>query len=596
MLKARRHTTSRNLNQLGGGCAVLFGLPFILIGLAVGLYLYLPVMNSWWSARGWEEVPCRIESAELKTSRGSEGDATYQVEASYHYEFDRRSYHGDKVSFSGGSDNIGDFQQQVFKRLRECKDQNLPFRCFVNPSRPEQAVLFRDLRWGLALMMSIFPTVFPLAGFLVSVGGWLQARKARINYRLSVQNPDKPWLWKQEWAGGVVRGSYDGLPFTLGGGCWIMVVQLPLALAVVLGGELAKSTLALLALLPSALALILLRFAWLRIKVRMVFGRPSLRLGSLPVRPGAVMAGELLFERSLSPVSAISVRVMCQRHITRVSGDSNNTAKETIWECTKMLSAAEARREVGGGFALPLRIDIPKGLPCSEQGETSIVMTEGERHVWTMEVGSSNGSKLAMLLLPVFASHNEVQSDEAVAEAPVETVTLSLEDLMSRLKARGIQSGFDQAGLPLFIDCSQARNRSTGLFLLFFGSVWMTAFLVMNANGAPLIFRLFWGITSPLILGGALWSLLHRRRIEFDAGRLNILNSFGPFYSWRENFEPRHITGFVYDTHLQSGSRFYYRVRAETIFGQKKTLADGITESLTAETLVRHLEQWRKRG
>jgi hypothetical protein len=37
-------------------------------------------------------------------------------------------------------------------------------------------------------------------------------------------------------------------------------------------------------------------------------------------------------------------------------------------------------------------------------------------------------------------------------------------------------------------------------------------------------------------------------------------------------------------------------VRAETIFGKTKTLVDGITESVTAETLARRLDEWRKQN
>jgi hypothetical protein len=44
---------------------------------------------------------------------------------------------------------------------------------------------------------------------------------------------------------------------------------------------------------------------------------------------------------------------------------------------------------------------------------------------------------------------------------------------------------------------------------------------------------------------------------------------------------------------MQSGNQFYYRVRAETTFGKTKTLIDGITESVTAETLAKRFEEWR---
>ncbi len=573
---------------------MLFGLPFILAGLAVGVFLYFPAISSWWSARGWEEVPCWIESVELKSSTSDEGGSTYSVAASYHYDFDRRRYHGDEVSFLGGSDNVGDFQEMAFQQLKVWEGKDQPFRCFVNPSKPEQAVLFRDLRWGLLLIMSIFPTVFPLVGFLVSIGGWLQSRKERQKQKLAAQHPDEPWRWRSEWEGDTIRATKDGLPFILGVAGWILAMQLPLALAVIVGGKITKSGLALFALLPALLAWIPLHIAWKRVKSRLALGRPSLQLRRFPARTGTVLEGDLRFNRVLSPMNTISVHVLCQRHVTRQSGDSRMTAKETIWEHTEVLSAAEARRD-SSGVVLPLRIVIPRGQPASALDEASIATTDGEQHVWTLEVSSPQSGRPVVLPLPMFAAEGGAEEDAATS-FPAEVVALSTDDLVSRLQARGVRAEFDSNGIPVLIDCPAGRNRSMSWFLLLFGSIWFAAFVFMTYQGAPLIFRLIWGITSPLILGSGLWTLLHSRRVELTAGELRILNRIGPFYSWRETFEPRHFTGFAHDSNMQSGNQFYYRVRGETIFGQKKTVIDGITESVTAEMLAKRLEQWRKRG
>lgn len=596
MLRSSR-SSARSTKQLSGGCAVLFGLPFILAGVAVGVFLYFPAISSWWSSRSWVEVPCWIETAELKASRGSKGGTTYRAEASYRYEFDRRSYHGDQVSFFSGSDNMGDFQQHAFQQLQSAKGKKRPFRCFVNPSKPEQTVLFRDLRWGLLLLMSIFPTLFPLAGCLVSVGGWRQSRRTAQMARLRTQHPGAPWRWRPEWMGEKICPEPDPLPFILGVAGWILLVQLPLAFAVILGGEIAKSALALLALIPAALACIPFFFAWRRIRTQIAIGRPVLLLKQVPVSPGHPLTGELMLPRAPSPLSTLSLRVLCQRYITRNSGDSHATAKETIWEHSATLSAAEARRDVDG-VALPLRIDIPSGLPCAAVGEASIVTTEGEQHVWTLEISSSAGGRPVVLPLPVFGSAAAAteSAEEAASFQPEPPPLLSTDDLLLRLKARGIEMELDAGGMPSFIDCPAGRNRYVGLFLLLFGLIWSAGFLFMQAKGAPLIFRLFWGITSPLILGGSVWTLLHSLRLEINTRELRILNRVGPFYSWLEIFEPRHITGFIHDSNTQAGNKFYYRVRAETIFGKTKTLVDGITESVTAETLARRLDEWRKQN
>jgi len=593
-MSARFRSSPRSNKQLSGGCAALFGLPFIIAGLAIGWFLYFPVISTWWSARGWEEVPCWIEKAEMKTSRGSKGGTTHKVEASYRYQYRGRTYHSDEVALTGGSDNIGDFQERANAQIRAFVGKDRPFRCYVNPAKPEQAVLFRDLRWGLMLLMSIFPMVFPLAGFTVAIGGWLQSRDVSLSKQLSAQHPGEPWRWQREWAGDAIIASKDGLPFILGIAGWFLLVQGPLALAVLVSGEISTSPLSVLALLPSLLALIPLWFAWQRVKTRLATGVPGLQLKQRPFVPGQALEGELRLDRVLSPLTNINVHVLCQRQITRSSGDSRTTAKETIWEHTLTLSAAEARREISG-VALPLRIDIPRGLPCTLVDEAATAAADTERHVWLMEISSAQGGKPATLPLPVFGTAQDAQAAETAAY-DVEAIAPDTEQLETRLQKNGVHAEFDAAGVPVLIDCPPGRFRGMGIFLLIFGAFWFAAFVFMVKQGAPWPFRIIWGITAPLILGLGLWTLLHRRRVEIAADELRIVNSIGSFYSWHETYAPRHIVGFTHDTNMQAGNQFYYRVRAETTFGKTKTLIDGITESVTAETLAKRLEDWRKRG
>ncbi|MCB1277628.1 DUF3592 domain-containing protein [Prosthecobacter sp.] len=589
-----RHS-SRQSKQLSGGCAVLFGLPFIVAGLAIGGFLYFPAITTWWSARGWEEVPCWIESADMKTSHSSKGGSTQKTEAQYRYRYRGQTYHSDEVGLTGGSDNIGDFQEKAHAQIRQFAGGEQPFRCFVNPARPEQAVLFRDLRWGLMLLTSVFPLLFPLAGFAVSVGGGWEARKAARARRQEKAHPGEPWRWRTEWEGETVQASTNVLPILLIVTGWILLVEGPLALAIIVSGELMRVPLSALALLPLLLAWIPGSAAWRRLKTRLAFGHPSLWLKQRPVRPGHTFEGELRFDRVLSPRAVVEARLLCQRQITRLNGKGRMTTKETLWEHSETLSAAEARREMNG-VAVPLRVEIPRGLPCSVVEETAFAPHGNEEHLWTLELTPGNGGKPAVFPLPVFRTAED--SAVAVSEAPqrIDDAAPDTEQLVERLQRRGVQMEFDAAGLPVLIDCPPGRFRGMAVFLLIFGALWSAAFVFMVKGGAPFIFRFIWGITSPLFLGMGLWTLLHRRRVEITPDELRILNSIGPFYSWREAYAPRHFTGFTHDSNMQSGNQFYYRVRAETTFGKTPTLIDGITESITAETLAKRFEEWRKRG
>lgn len=573
---------------------MLFGLPFMIAGVAIGWFLYFPAISGWWSARSWEEVPCWIERADLTRSRGSKGGTTHKATASYRYEYLGRTYRSEEVGLTGGSDNIGDFHERVHAQIRRFEGQERPFRCYVNPAKPEQAVLFPELRWGLILMMSIFPMVFPLVGALISLGGALEARKARAEAKLAKQHPSEPWRWRQEWSGETIQESKNGLTAILVVAGWILLVQGPLALGIIVSGELVRSFTTVFALLPTALALIPLFFAWKRLQTRQALGMPSLWLKQTPLRPGIALEGELRFDRVLSPREVIQARVLCQRKVTRGSGKGSTTTTETIWQHDETLSAGEARRELNG-VALPLRVEIPRGLPCAVIEDAEFTTGAVEQHLWSLELAPASGGKPAVLPLPVFVSREEAKLAESEGRHDVEAVVLGTDELAERLKRGGVLAEFDDKGVPVMIDCPPGRFRALGVFLLIFGVIWFGIFIAMVSSGdAPLIFRLIWGTTAPLIIGIGLFILLHRRRVTFTAEELRLVNSIGPFYSWHESYAPRHIVRFTHDSNMQSGNQHYYRVRAETTFGKTKTLVDGITESVTAETLAERFEVWRK--
>lgn len=580
---------------MSGGCMLLFGLPFLLGGLAVGLFLYFPAMHDWWSARGWKEVPCWIENAEMKTSRGSKGGTTHKVEASYRYQYAGRTYHSEEVSFYGGSDNIGDFQQRTHAQIRAFAGKEQPFRCYVNPAQPEQAVLFRDLRWGLLLLMSVFPLIFPLVGGFVSFGLGAESRQTARDRKLQALHPGEPRRWRAEWSGETIQAAKHGLSAFLVVAGWIMLIQGPLALAIIVSGELMRAPLSALALLPCLLTWIPLSGAWQRLQTRRALGQPKLWLKQTPIRPGHMLEGELRLDRVLSLREAIQARLLCQRKITRRSGKNTSTVMELVWEHTQTLAAGEARRDMNG-VALPLRVEIPRGLPCAVITDAAADTASNTQHEWSLELTPSNGGKPATLPLPVFVTAEEAKLAEAEPAHLAEVTTPSTAQLVERLKFRGVQAAFDAQGIPTLIDSPPGQSRGAAIFLIFFGAVWFAIFIVLVKQAAPWPFRLIWGLSSPCILGMGLWTLLYHRRVVITPDELRIITSLASLYSWQETYAPRHLIGFKHDTNLQSGNQSYYRVRAETTFGKQRTLVGGISESIIAEELGKRLEEWRKRG
>ncbi len=589
-----KHHLGSAATGLGGGCAALFGSIFIFAGMGIGLFLYFPAIGGWWSARSWEEVPCRIESAELAASHGDDS-TTYEAKASYRYEYQGRSFRSERVSLVDGGDNFGDYQQRRHDELRMAREQGRTFRCLVNPAQPGEAILFNDLRWGLMVLMSLFPTLFPLAGGFVAVGGIAMAREGIKIMARQQKYPGQPWNWKLEWADQKVTASGDGSKALLAVAAWIMFVQAPLAAAVVVSGVLMESLMALLAFLPLAIAFFPLRAVWSRMKTKRLIGVVTLEPSSWPLHPGEVLEGRLRFSRQLSPLLPLSVRTRAIRKVTRGSGKSTSTSEETLWEHTETLSASEAQRE-DRGCSLPLRLELPSEPPGTSTGPLITVSHERSEHLWKMEVIAGEGTKPVTLPLPVFGDAREEMRLSAAATAVAKPVVEEdlTEQLIARLQARGIQASFAADGTPESITCPPGRNRGVAIFLLFFGTIWMGAMIMIFAQDAPFIFKLVWGLSAPAILLLAFYLLLHSRRLQLSGSTLTLTHRAGPFYSKTETFEPRHLVQFMHDNYLRSGNVHFYRVRLETTFGKKLTLADGLTEEATAQKLVNRLTKWKR--
>lgn len=113
---------------------ILFGLPFAGVGIGVLVLSVIPTLYDWSRMRSWVQVDARLLEARLESHTGDDS-TTYNARAVYTYSLAGQSYRNDRVAINSGSDNIGDFQQQLGRRLEAvyAREQLLPV--WVNPGR-----------------------------------------------------------------------------------------------------------------------------------------------------------------------------------------------------------------------------------------------------------------------------------------------------------------------------------------------------------------------------------------------------------------------------------------------------------------------------
>lgn len=573
---------------LGGGCIALFGLPFLGAGLFV-TYLYFAGFAEWWATNSWQEIPCWIESAELERNDGSDSD-TYKALATYRYEFGGQTYQGDRVSLSGGSDNIGDFQKKTYRELlrhtgTSTAGERPTFRCYVNPRNPSESVLYRTLRWERQAFMAIFALTFPAVGaVLVSAGLW-GTRVIRKEAALSEKYLGEPWKWKTHWAGTTISecptsGRLPLFLYTL----WSALIVFPLILATAMSEAFQTNRSAWLVLIFLALWCVPAWFASKRILHWLTVGKTRLELQETPAWPGGVLRGSILLAKPL-PVRAVpELHLFCEKRIIRGSGEDKSTIREKIWSARETLSQDRITRDFTG-FRLPVSIAIPPDGP-----ESSIHGEYSESYAWFLELKVPGTVVHSVYEIPVFRNGKSPALMMDAAGPSISEDTSN--DLPALLAEQRILAEFDHGGIPLSITRPAAQQRSLIVFLFIFNLVWTAAAVVLVRQDAPWVFQIVWPLSAGFIWLTIFWQILYRRTATFTRDGVRLRHHLGPL-SREETLQKSEITGFSHDTNMSSNNVNFYRVRLQGVSGKKKTVADGINRSTTAEALVQRLESWR---
>lgn len=576
---------SRSSDQSSGnGCLLLFGLPFLIAGLFTS-GLYFKTLGSWWSAQSWVEVPCWIDRAELKTSSDSDS-TTYKAEAEYHYQYEGGKYQSSTVTHTTGSDNVSSFQHDAAAELKRYARSRQPFRCYVNPQNPEQAMLYRDLRLGLLMLIIAFPLIFPAVGGGIMVAAWWHGRNSKAEAKLRADHPDAPWRWKTGWAGESLK-SWNASRVLFLYVAWLGLHILPLIFACVFSEILfTKSGLLILPLLmvwgvPTWFALRYLR-------QRFVAGEISFKPETWPISQANGLRGQVMFSRPVSLRKSIEITVSCAKETLRKTSDGNSKQSETIWSSTQSIDGSRAICDLSG-TRVPLNIALPGDAPDATVDDVAV------NHVWKLQVLSKEPRISASFDLPVFetAIEQDVTSSMNDVDVPVSLHQAADDHLEQNLRAAGLQVEFSPDGMPQRLGCPPRRHRKLICFLVVFDLIWTGSFIFLLKSDAPTLFPVVWGVSSTAIWLFIFSLMLGRQSATFTREGVEIESEMKGLWRRRKFHARNTLLNFTSATNMSSGNTSYYIVKFTAMSGLKGKVADAIPSSATAEALARRLEKWR---
>ena len=151
---------------------IIVGICFLLIG---GIASYLGCIRPLWmyaESQSWSSVSAVIRESYVDSYRGSKGSTQYRLKLKYQYQWQGKKYTSDQYDyFMENSSNLRYYRSIVRK--------NPPGKtvvCYVNPSKPGQAVLNREFSLS-ALIPMLFVNLFPIVGAGLLVWGLKSRRR-----------------------------------------------------------------------------------------------------------------------------------------------------------------------------------------------------------------------------------------------------------------------------------------------------------------------------------------------------------------------------------------------------------------------------------
>ncbi|MCP5536818.1 MAG: DUF3592 domain-containing protein [Akkermansiaceae bacterium] len=177
--KQKKNESSALSSQKSSGDApraimIPFFSAFGLAGLGVLVFAVIPQWIKYTDAKGWRETPAEVIWSRIQSHSDDDG-TTYSVDIFYGYEFGGKQYKSNTIGLMSGSSSGRDSKQEKVNQHPKGKK----ITCYVNPDKPWQALLERDLGWWA--LFALFP--IPFIG--VGVGGlwWMLRKKPQVKNR-----------------------------------------------------------------------------------------------------------------------------------------------------------------------------------------------------------------------------------------------------------------------------------------------------------------------------------------------------------------------------------------------------------------------------
>ncbi len=557
----------QNENKKAGVGGYLFGGIFLFAGLAVMMYVGLLPVGKYLLSGQWERVPATVLSSELHRHR-SDGSSTYSVTARYRYSYQGQTFTSDQVGLYGGSDNVGDYWQQLGSRLDRARASNRALQAWVNPSNPTQAYLDRTFRWSTLIFGLTFGGVFALVG----AGVMYLMRRGRDPQTVSG------------------TGQYSSREKS---GHWLMVgfgavfILLPSPAYLEVWKEVSRGNYMILLVLLFPLAGAGIALAGLRMRNNYrFFGPTPLALDPQPGQAGGQVGGSIQLGRALSAEQSVTVWLSCIRCYYSGSGKDRKTRESIRWQNRQRAWC----RPVQSGTEIQFCFDAPADQPATRERDRSV----SGRKDWIRWRVELDGQVQGRALKRSWDVPVEAGSGSSRYELPASHLEADQRDRkMDALESANQQIEVEQTSEGLHLISRAGRNLGMKLGLLVFGGAFAavgTFLFIQAAEEGFMLYimgSIFGLIGYPMVLA-TLYTLARRLDAWVRGGEVRNQRRWLGIVLFRREGQLLNADQLVLESGMSStsnGRKTEYMTLYAKVDGKKLRLAEGIAGREAGEAL-----------
>ena len=391
----------------GKSSLLLFGLPFLGLGLWM-LWSASSLFLEAWQMNSWVQSPANLTRGGYETRRGGDSP-TYEAFAAYTYSIDGRSYQGNRVTLSSGSDNVGTYQQDIGDYLSKAASSGSSIQVYVDPKNASNSIIDPNVRWPLTGPKLMIMLLFCGIGLGLTIAS---RRIPKPKDKTLPEYEHAPWLLNDSWqTAAITSNAKQAMWLAWGFAAFCILVSGPLVFPVYQEVTEKQNHIALIGLLFPLVGIGLMVSAIKRTLEWRSIGPAPIALDPFPGSIGGHVGGTIDLAIPFDASNEFTLTLTNFHSYIKGSGKNKNRREDAIWQKNLVVSAVAGRKDTH----LIFRFDVP------DQCKESDAVKQSSYHGWRLNLSATlAGTNLDRdYELPVYATaeHSRLLSESVIAHS-----------------------------------------------------------------------------------------------------------------------------------------------------------------------------------